>query len=349
MWFYIFIGIFAASFYKIGNDKNSKLAKVVSFFILFLTSSLRYGIGHDYLNVYVPIFNKIAMGHNVTWDIGTIVVCKIITLFTSDPFWFFFVFSFFTNLFIFLAIEKQFKNNRYGWLAILLFVISGAFVSSFNIVRQYLSIAIFLYSIQYIISGNFKKYFFWIIIASTIHNSAIILIPVYFIRKINMNLKHQLVYSIGLLILLPFIDKIFYFILSFTKYVNYLDIDLFNTANATISELFISLFLFIFTMIFSYRKNKYEKQFKVYYFILLMYLLISIFSSKIILAYRIIVYFKIIQIVIIPYEISKMDNRNNRLLFELLFILFYISMFLYGGYVLGWYDTKYISIFNMIK
>lgn len=47
-------------------------------------------------------------------------------------------------------------------------------------------VAIFLYSIKYIKERNFKKFIMYMILASTIHVSALICIPLYFIYGLKI-------------------------------------------------------------------------------------------------------------------------------------------------------------------
>jgi hypothetical protein len=52
-------------------------------------------------------------------------------------------------------------------------------------IRQCIALNIFLYSIQFIINGRFGRYVLLILIAASFHTSALILIPFYFILKVN--------------------------------------------------------------------------------------------------------------------------------------------------------------------
>lgn len=57
------------------------------------------------------------------------------------------------------------------------------YFSAFNGMRQWIASIILFWAIKYIWNDNFIKYFICVILASTIHISALIMIPVYFIVK----------------------------------------------------------------------------------------------------------------------------------------------------------------------
>ncbi|SLK04681.1 EpsG family protein [Salegentibacter salarius] len=65
---------------------------------------------------------------------------------------------------------------------IIFFIFSdGYFFWSMNGVRQFIAVAIFAYSIKFILSKKFLNYFLFIILAALFHQSAILLIPLFFI------------------------------------------------------------------------------------------------------------------------------------------------------------------------
>lgn len=66
-------------------------------------------------------------------------------------------------------------------LGMFLYVAMGLFFTSFNIMRQYLAVAILVAGIRYLFEENFKKYLVYIIGATTIHASSILMIPIYFL------------------------------------------------------------------------------------------------------------------------------------------------------------------------
>lgn len=321
------------------KNKKNKIFLILSFLPFFLILGLRYGIGYDYLHIYTPIFNNIVNGGKTNWEIGAVAICKLIGIFTKDPFYFFFITSFITSFVTYKAINE---NSEIPWLSLLLFVLAGFYMESMNIVRQSIAISIFIYSYKYIYDKNLKKYIISIIIASLFHESAIILLPIYFICNMKLTKRKLFLTFLGIMIILPIANTIFMQILKFSQYSHYM-VGTYSEINPTYSELIISSIIFLFLTTF---KIKEDKMYNILYIMSFIFFAVSILSFKIILAYRLVMYFKISLIFSIPKAISKIENKKNRVLFILLFIVMFSGITLIGAYKYNWYDTKYISIFD---
>lgn len=96
------------------------------------------------------------------------------------------IYSLILFLFVFLAC-KRFKINM--TYAFFFFVIFNYFNLSLNISRQFAAIAIILYSYSFLFEDNKKKYVFFplVILAASFHISSIVLIPLFFIRKVKIS------------------------------------------------------------------------------------------------------------------------------------------------------------------
>ena len=72
----------------------------------------------------------------------------------------------------------------------------AAYISRFYLARNFiqiragLSYAIILWAVQYISKRDWKRYFFWIIIAYQFHASAVLAVPLYFLCMINIKKWH---------------------------------------------------------------------------------------------------------------------------------------------------------------
>jgi transmembrane protein EpsG len=85
--------------------------------------------------------------------------------------------------FFYFGITKYSKKPS---LSFVLFLIGGGYGFLVNGVRQGIAAAIFFYSCRYIIEKNFFRYLFFLIFAALFHFSALILVPVYFIARVNL-------------------------------------------------------------------------------------------------------------------------------------------------------------------
>jgi hypothetical protein len=127
-------------------------------------------------------------------------------------------------------------TNKYYFLSPLIvfsIFVGGFFFFSLSGVRQSLSIAIFFYSIIFIINKNIIQYMMMILLASLFHLSAIVLLPLYFINRIKYYYKLFLfIYIFTIIPQIKFYIYIFVEILMkrtieliplLSPYLNYLD------------------------------------------------------------------------------------------------------------------------------
>jgi hypothetical protein len=130
---------------------------------------------------------------NIEFELGYTLLNAFVGLFTDNVQWLFLLVSFFTSLLLFNSLPKYSKNL---FLSLLVYFSIVYFVLDMSGIRQCIALNIFLYSIQFIISGKFVRYFMLIIVAALFHTTALILIPFYFILKVNF--KSYILLSVSL-------------------------------------------------------------------------------------------------------------------------------------------------------
>ena len=342
---YLIVGVISATLMYIATNKAQRkgikfLLILLSFLPFFSVLAFRYGIGYDYLNIYDKLFHSIIHGGSSNWEPGIIALVKWIGSFSHDSFYFFFATSLITSLFVYKGILK---NSEKPWLSLLLFVVSGLYMDSMNAVRQYIAISIFMYAIKFILQKDFKRYLFWVIIASLFHSSALILIPIYFFCRWKMTWKKRLITAIALIAVLPVISTLTSSLIANTKYSFYLS-GVYGKANPTYSELITSIVFFVIASIF-YKRKKDDERYGIYYNLIFLFLIVAILSFKVLLAYRIIMYLKISVVMFIPTLLTAI-KRKNRALCAIASVGFLGGVTVIGAYVFGWYDTEYVSIFE---
>lgn len=342
---YFIIGILSGTLLFLAEKSEKKITKnlfiVLSFVPFFGVLAFRYGIGYDYLHIYTKIFMSVLQGNPANWEAGIIVICKLISYFSSDPFYFFFITSLITSIFVYKGILK---NSAKPWLSLVLFIIAGLYMDAMNAVRQYIAVSIFAYSFYFIEKKDFKRYLVLIICASLFHTSALMLIPVYYFCNLNLTPRRKLLCFILILALMPFINTIFINVISHTKYAFYIS-SVYGEANPTYSELMISSILFLASTII-YKRAKDKEHYNVYYNLTFLFFIIAILSFKILLAYRVIMYFKVVLIYMIPLILRNIYKMKNRFAAYVITFGLLSGITLIGAYKFNWYDTKYISIFN---
>lgn len=163
--------------------------------MLVLISGLRSGIGDTY------VYKQIYASNDFTWkyvlsekDIGFGVLQMILKTISDDPQLLLFTAALITNV---LIIYVLYKHSRMIDISLYVYITGGLFLVSMNGMRQLLAAAIAFLAIKFLVEGKFKRYVLVIIFASLFHQSALILLPIYFLVKVRAWSKATL----GLLIL----------------------------------------------------------------------------------------------------------------------------------------------------
>jgi transmembrane protein EpsG len=168
--------------------------------------------------------------NNFTWefvksqkDKGFQIFQMILKKYTNDPQVMIFITALVTNLFI---ISVFYKYSRLIELSVFVYVTSGYFITSMNGIRQCLAAAIIFAATKYLLEGSWKRYFLIVIIASFFHETALILLPVYFIvrRKAWTKVTFLLI-LIAIIIVIGFneFSQILFSAIQDTQYSGYKD------------------------------------------------------------------------------------------------------------------------------
>lgn len=163
-----------------------------SFIIFFLFSALRFDVGPDY-EEYVRYYYSLKEGEWITvsgYFSGLIIFSMVSRVFSAVNNGYIFVFasySLITTIFIYAAVSRFKKHLKInGSLIIFVFISMGFYLDSLDRIRQWCAISIFFFGFIYIFKNDFLRYFLFIFIASCFHFSAILLLPLYFVLKVNV-------------------------------------------------------------------------------------------------------------------------------------------------------------------
>jgi len=313
---------------KISNSIRFKckfnIWAILAIIPLMLIAGFRYGVGQDYFYTYVPIFQKVLNGDSAkAWgDFGYILLNKFVQLFTNDYSGIFLLTSIIFCIFIFLSI---YENSSDIQLSIVLLVCTGYYFCFLNGIRQMLTVAIFMYAIKYILKNDFKRYLILIILASFIHLSALIYIPVYFIKSVKLNKYKMLIVIIATFVSASIAKGLFLKLILLTKYSWYI-----NSVYDTQKQGYVIILLNLCILIFA-GTNYINNDMKNNLFINLQFLavLVSAFIGIIPGAHRVLWNFGIASIILIPNNIAKKHNGNARILIKTTVVILYLVYFYY--------------------
>lgn len=149
----------------------SWLCLSLSFLTLTGISAWRYGIGTDYWPRYVPIFQSIAQGQQTNYEPGFVFLNRAVAAFTRDPQWLIAVAAVITIALVYRFIVRMSVSPA---LSVFVFVFAGFYLESFNIVRQWLAVAILLNTIEFVVRRRVVPLIVLTLLAASFHASALV-------------------------------------------------------------------------------------------------------------------------------------------------------------------------------
>lgn len=303
----------------------SHIFSAIAFISMFIVSGYRYYVGTDYA-VYKQLFLDTypKMNELPSDEIGYYILNKLVYKISTDYQSIFIVTSLIILLLIFITIYRE--CNKYE-LGIYLFITLYHFYSSFNVIRQYIAIAITFYAVKYIFEHKFYKYLIAILLASSFHITAIIMIPVYFIVQIKMDTKDFIYGAIIGIVCLNAFEKVLSILIDlFPKYEQYNDSVLFTYGSIR----GLVIYGIIFMVIYIYRDKLIKADIKnsVYINFIFISLLVSILTTRGVLFARIAGFFNIYAVILIPNLIDIFNKKERRLLYYSILCVGYLYCYM---------------------
>lgn len=356
--FFSLVAIFLAF---LARFKSFRFGLGIAFFILAIFMGVRYDWGNDY-PAYLNIFYKNTFNN----DFSNNYFIDIFTDENSEFGWkilnmLFKPFGFFTMVFVLTCFEyyvlykaiKLYVAPRWYWLAVFIFTFnSGFMLTGCSMMRQFLAMTIVVMAIKYIVYGNGMKYFLYIMVASTIHTSALIMLPFYFIRLIPQyySTKAMVGVIIGCYGYLKLMSLFVAFLLplmlgleSFERY------DVYLGGEKTTGNIGLGVLYYFFCFFVALKSGEYLER-GMYVFVVLssLYVLFVPFTTIIPLVGRLGYYYSYLQILTIPVLFERMPKKWWMNIF--LFATFVITLYLYKTFFYSetWHESmfEYKSIFS---
>lgn len=332
------------------NDRNmKKIFLSLAFFSFTLVLGLRgSNVGEDTLH-YINIFNNASnvslkdiftssgfrasyftdyYGYTDTIEGGFLIWCKFIRLFTDNPQIYLFLTAGITCFFFAKFIYDNCKDEDV-FLPTMVYLCESAFMMSFNLMREMMACAIVLQSYKYLKKKRIGMPLIIILIAASIHNTALIallFIPIMMFNAQNNKLRS---FNIAALIsiLLPIISLNSQSIIVklFPRYLSYFTINYWqNTIGKSIILIVVEI-IAIFVM--------YNKKFIVPYsaklsVMVMIYIAFELAGLKVVMLSRIGLYFRA-YLMLFFNTWFKFLNKQTKIILEtfilILLIAFYLS------------------------
>ena len=262
---------------------------------------------------------------------GFYLILKLLSFFTKDYQIAIGIIGLLT-LIIYYSVFKKFSSGIF--ITIILFLVFDNYIISFNLIRNILSVAIFLYGSRYIWENNIKQYFLFIIIASVIHRSAIILFPMFWILRINFKNKNSILISLLFFIVIILMASSKNFVLFFQSLLGYnYSLNSYGIDGGDFGPFIKTLFLFIILLI-NYRYIDYKNiKERVWTNGCLINLLLQGLSMNMFMIQRIGFYFSGFYLLLIPLIVSKMNNKKKLVFYSILILFSFLYALLFRNTV----------------
>lgn len=330
----------------------SNLTYVISAIIACFFSSVRYGIGTDY-KMYSNIFylnGNLSLAEAYNWfdmEVGWLLLNKILYFIDGDSQILFIITSIIIISSFYLFIYK-YRNEINIGLAIFIFM-TLIYIPSFNVIRQYLAIAISLFSYKYIFEKKIYKFLAVILLGTLFHKTVAVLIFIYYYHNIPIKgIQKRIFLIISLITVLIFYDKVIYLISSispsFNKFLRYSS---YGGINIRIVDLlFIISLIIVLIVYYRFIVNK-DKEFILFLDMSFIYSIFSFCSFFTDYAIRFTYLFHIGLVILPAYLLEKQKLKTNKVLMNFAFIFYFGIYFWYCFILKGQHEVlPYQSIFS---
>lgn len=309
---------------------NKWLSTIIVSIPMICVAGFRWKVGTDF-NVYYTYFSEIPnytlnvlLGSTysdvIPFERGFSLIIYIIGIINKEPQFIIFVMSMLTIGIIVYSLRKYSKH--FG-LSIYLYITTMMYYSSFNGIRQWLASALIFFAFKYLTRREWKKYLLFIIVASTIHISALIMIPIYFIVNFKPFGKKIIITIIICIIVLMLLEPILsnlQFIVSDTRYEGYTVISE-NDNGVNLFRILVTGVPVILSFIYC-QKLKHEKENNYLINFVLINFLVMLLASQSTLIVRFTIYFGLYNIVLYT-KILDILRKEEKYLFTFLLCIFY--------------------------
>lgn len=223
------------------------------------------------------------------------------------------------------------KISKDYFLSVFIFVAFGFYLFYLNGLRQGLAMALVTLATPYLIDKKFLKYLFFIIIASSFHKTALIMILFYFFihLKLKIELKAIFIFLGSFLISGP---AVIYLASINEKYSSYAEVSELKGGYLTLLFYFlISLSSYFFYKKYSIKDNSYYVLMQLHIYGVLFLIPVALLGADPSGPQRLLFYFVWVASLIIPFILNRINNGFIYFTFIVLAFLYYIMVLGFGN------------------
>ncbi len=255
------------------------------------------------------VYNTV-YGGDLTVEIGYTILNKLVSMFTTNPQWILLICAFITNI---LVGRFILRTSNDVFTAVYIYVCESLYMQSFNLMRQFLAIAIAIQAYEMIKNKRYVCGAAIVLLASCFHTSALVMLglfPIMMFRNQKKAIKYIFAGAVLVVFSVPLMQYITNnFLLKYSVYftVNYWEVSARGQVLLWITEIMICVFLY-------FRCHNEEINLSNCYIAIsgsLIYLAFEVVGLRISGFQRIALYYNIFIIFLFPcflYEFKKKDR-----------------------------------------
>lgn len=283
------------------------------FLILFALSACRLNVGNDYAK-YVEFMHLVNCDAYVPTEVGFNLLVKLIYGLSGYENYLlvFAVYAFVTVGVFLLAMYEQSEDFA---LTFFLFMALGYYFQTFSTVRYYLALALALYSMKFVLRGQWIRFVILILLGAAFHKSLLVVLPLYFLAVLPWR-KWQL--AVGALFCTTFLFcQDFYLKLVILLYPTYEDTEYLEGGTSYINIMRCMAVLALAGIVYLAQKygkkaGREEKDMHFYFYLNLGALVLYVFCSFLPIISRIGYYLTISHILYLPALLRRVEDVRWR-------------------------------------
>ncbi|MFC4620072.1 EpsG family protein [Camelliibacillus cellulosilyticus] len=319
--------------------------KLLIFFVtcsLVIVSGFRRNIGDTYFYMHTYVVNDFKWQNlDFKGEFGFYALQALLHRLSDDPQILVFTTALITNVIIVIVL---YKYSRFIEVSLFVYITSGLFTVSMNGIRQSLAAAILFAATKWIIKGDWKKYFGVVLLAATIHHSALIFLPVYFMvrRKAWTKLTFLLLLAaVAIAFGFDTFSKLLFHALSDTSYGHYSE---FTEGGASIIRVAVLSAPLIIAYLGRERLRELWPQSDVIVNLSLLGLIFMVVATKNWIFARFDIYFSLYSLILISWIVQLFAKRERRFVYYSLLVCYLIYFYYEQVVTLGIvYHSDYLS------
>lgn len=340
----VFLFAFVARYFSVPaavgplHIQPNKILAAAAAASLILVSGLRNNIGDTFFYMHgyeVSSFEwKTIAGQK---DIGFSILQMLLKQITEDPQVLLITTALVTNMLIAIV---MYKYSRMFELSMYVYITSGAFVVSMNGLRQFLAAAIVFAATKALLEGKWKIYMSAVLFAAVFHQSALVMLPLYFIvrRKAWTGTTLALL-LIAIMIVMGFnqFSDLLFAAIQGTQYAHYQN---FEEGGASVIRVIIYAIPLIIAFIGREKLRQLFPKSDILANLSVIGIVLMIISTQNWIFARMTIYFNLYQLILIGWIVKVFREKDQKFVY-LAILVFYLIFFYFESVIA--LDIRYSS------